>query len=282
MFARITYLSFIALSFMDKAPLITIACILSLVIQSQSDKYLMLRRYKKLPYIFSFGKKRILGEMMYSAFYYVITLRWGKWYLNNCYGFNGSWEEYTREIIMFMFVSAASLSHKVAEIDKYFWFEHYKGGKFKKFVNNFRLIAMNNKAKIGKPHSSQEYRIPDSSMRLLMNMGAKEGYNIFGGKLESLKKVIEIGNELLKEDDYYRNCELDLEDDYDRANPVTRYAANKVFLRRRLERNLTRASGVDGDQQEVDEFGEERPAIDDASFEGSNELSLPLTDEGNS
>ena len=159
------------------------------------------------------------------------------------------------------------------EFDRYYWYELHKFGKFEGFVNRLRLIAMNKEDKLEGKASIDDFYVSDSEMRRLMNLGAKDGRNVFGVELETLRKEIELRNQGLRDDDYYRHCELDLEYDYDRANPATGYAAEKVFLRRRWKRDQKRVQEEtegddDGDQEADEEVQDVDQEVEDLSEEG--------------
>ena len=249
-FARITYLSFINLGYSKLAPLITVACIISILVQSQVDKYLMLRRYKKLPYIFTLGKRKITGELIKPVFYYVVLFRWMGWILFSSFGFRSTTIEYAREGVMMGFVVGAKFAHQIINPRYYFWYELKKFGKFKDFTQKFKLTALNMKSKLNDPALRyKDFYLTETLIKTLESENKRvEGKNLFGASMQELRDLLDGEIRNLREDDYCRNCELDLEEDYDRANPATGYAAWKAFLMKRQERAQLEDQGrvIDG------------------------------------
>ena len=250
-FARMVYLSFICLSFITISPLICLLCLVSLQIQSLVDKYLILRRYKKMPEILPFGKKYILMTQVQSIQTYVLFIRWLTWVIVG-FGFRWTLIEFIREIALLLLVFRVKFT--LAEPKQlalfYFWREMTKYGKFADFVKKVKEVAWGRE--VGKnDENSTESESPDPEMLkkikedLLEKMreerfdegledGGPDELNQYGVKYQTVRKMLEEKILELKEDDYYANCELELHEDYDRANPMTEYVAKQIFLKKKI------------------------------------------------
>ena len=259
-FTRIVYLAFISLSYIPTSPLICPLCLISIQIQSIVDRYLILRRYKKMPEILSFGKKYILMCQVRSIQIYIIITRWLGWAGVGA-GFRWTPIEFIREAVLVVTVFwvkwSLSTPRKLARF--YYSKEVSENGKFADFVLKLKNLAWgrekDDKGFYEGKNKDQELRkkvLEDTMLQIREGRFGERSWgedpdelNQFGVKYQAVREMLDQKILELKEDDYYENCELELQEDYDRANPLTEYTAKQIFLKKKVMKREKEILGED-------------------------------------
>ena len=249
-FARMVYLSFVPLTFIPSSPLICILSLISLAVQCLVDKYLILRRYKKMPEILPLGKKFVIASQIRVLQIYILTTIWLAWGVVG-FGFRWTLIEFIREIVLLLSVFWVKSTFLVPRsLIRYFYsLEVTKNGKFADFIKRLKHAAWGKHEGVfeGSKKYQEEMKILKEEILLKVREGrwgerggvkgrALEETNMFGVNYDVLRKMIDEKISELKEDDYYENCELELREDFDRANPMTEYIAKQIFLKKKVMR----------------------------------------------
>ena len=238
LFSKLDYLMFFGITLPPVFPLIGLMSLFTLILLRAAEKYKMLRRYKKIERVNLKAKQGLLAGTVpiYSSFILfrlLVFVFFGNKLKIKIY-FRDTWMELLRLFILSMccvinFIASGldlTMKEKRDKVAKF--------GKHASFVQ--QLTAYNRDESLKQKREFK--KIKERELNKEEQKEEKVRVILEGGKERLLHRITIIQKQVkqLNPSDYYSYCELDFEDDYDRANPSSKSIATKLFRKKKLKR----------------------------------------------
>ena len=243
--SKLEYLMFLGVVVYPFFPLIGVMSFLTLLVLRMSEKYKMLRRYKRFDRVNTILKKKLLAGplsmyLIWVMLRLILCLLSSIFYRQN-FGFRYFWWELFRDSVCLICVAYNAEGYisifKSNEARETIWLY----GKHTPLIKELSEYSESLSHQIKRIFEKiKESELSEGEKKEKKEIAISETYE---KSRVYRKKMIDEYVKELNPSDYYSYCELDFEDDYDRANPSSKSIATKLFRKKKLKR-LEQRGGI--------------------------------------